>query len=68
MSEQPESLPCDVCGDAVPQCQIDDCDDCFNGTHEVGNCICNCCYSVICPKHTARPTCPHKAIDHEVAR
>jgi hypothetical protein len=63
VTAEPESYPCSVCGDPVPQCQIEECEDCFNGDHDNG--ICSCCYGVICPKHTATVTCPHSAPDHD---
>jgi hypothetical protein len=63
----PESYPCDICGDAVPQCETlireDSCEGCWKGEHDGG--VCSCCYGVICPKHTAEVTCPHVAADHD---
>lgn len=65
----PESYPCDVCGDPVPQCETlrrdGSCLGCFDGEHDNG--VCSCCYSVICSKHTAAVTCPHSAAAHEAA-
>ncbi len=58
-----ETLVCDVCGDLVsfdPEPVVDE-----DGDIDVDVPICNCCYSVICEKHTATPSCPHSAADHD---
>lgn len=60
-----ETLACDVCGEMVsfdPEPFVD-----ADGDIDVDVPICNCCYSVICPRHTANPSCPHSAVAHEQA-
>jgi hypothetical protein len=47
---------CDLCGDAVA---FDD--------ETAPEYVCTCCFGVICPKHTARVTCPHEPAAHDDA-